>query len=83
MKLQLLLVMVPALVGAIVGWRATRWRRRSLYDEQPLGMSDAAYTQRERRRYLVRRAYSAILYGLAGTVAGFGAVLYLRLHMGD
>ena len=83
MKLQLVLVMVPALVGAIVGWRATRWRRRSLYDEQPLGMSDAAYARREHRRYLIRRAYSAILYGLAGAVIGIVAVIYLRLHVGD
>jgi hypothetical protein len=81
MKLQLVLVIASALVGAIVGWRAARWRRRSLYDEKPLGLSDAAYLRRGRRRHLVRRAASAILYGLIGAVAGFCIVLYLRLHM--
>jgi len=83
MKLQLVLVIVPALVGAIAGWRATRWRRRSLYDEKPLGMSDAAYARRERRRDLVRRAYSAILYGLGGVGVGIVVIFYLQLHTGD
>jgi hypothetical protein len=81
MKLQLVLVLVPALVAAIVGWRAARWRRRSLYDEKPVGMSDAAYARRERRRYLVRRVWMAIAYGVAGAAAGVGIVLYLRLHV--
>lgn len=84
MKLQLVLVIVPALVGAIAGWRAARWRRRSLYDEKPLGMSDADYARRERRRHLVRRSSSAMLYGLIGAVVGLGVVfLYLRLHIGN
>jgi hypothetical protein len=80
MKLQLVLVIVPALVGAIVGWRAARLRRRSLYDEKPAGMSDDAFSRRVRRRHMVRRAYTAVLYGLAGSAAGFGISLYLRLH---
>ena len=81
MKLQLVLVLVPALVGAIVGWRSARWRRRSLYDEKPIGMSDEAYARRQRRRRVVRRLSAAVLYGLAGAVVGFGIVLYLRLHV--
>ena len=80
MILQLVLVIVPALVGAIVGWRATRFRRRSLYDEKPVGMSDAAYGRLERRRYAVRRLTSAVIYGLAGAAVGAGLILYLRLH---
>ncbi|HEY4167460.1 MAG TPA: hypothetical protein VGM96_11815 [Reyranella sp.] len=83
MKLQLVLVIVPALVGAILGWRAARLRRRSLYDEKPLGMSDEAYARRERRRHRARRTSSALLYGLIGAVIGFGISLYLKLHTGD
>jgi hypothetical protein len=81
MKLQLVLVLVPALVAALLGWRAARWRRRSLYDEAPLGMSDAVYARRERRRYLVRRVWMAIVYGAVGAAIGLGIVLYLRLHV--
>lgn len=81
MKLQLALVIVPALIGAILGWRAVRGRRRSLYDETPAGMSDAAYARRERRRHLLRRAFSAILYGLVGAAMGGGLLFYLRLHL--
>ena len=80
MKLQLVLVVVPALVGALVGWRAARWQRRSLYDEKPLGMSDDAYGRRLRWRHGVRRLFSAALYGVAGAALGFGISLYLRLH---
>ena len=80
MKLQLVLVIVPALVGAIVGWRVARWQRRSLYDEKPLGMSDEAYARRLRRRHVVRRMSSAVLYGLAGAAVGLGISIYLRLH---
>jgi hypothetical protein len=80
MKLQLVLVLAPALAAAFLGWRAARWRRRSLYDEKPLGMSDAAYARRERRRHFVRRLTNAILYGVGGAAVGFGIVLYLRLH---
>lgn len=81
MKLQLVLVVVPALVGAIVGWRAARRRRRSLFDEKPLGMSEEDYARRERRRHLTRRASIAILYGLVGAAAGIGLLLYLRSHV--
>jgi aminoglycoside phosphotransferase (APT) family kinase protein len=78
MKLQL--VLVPALVAALLGWRTAQGRRRSLYDETPGGMSDETYSQRERRRYLVRRVSKALLYGLAGSAIGFGFSLYFRLH---
>ena len=78
MKLQLVLVIVPTLIGTILGWRTARGRRRSLYDEQPAGMSDAAYARRERRRHLLRRAFGAIFYGLAGAAVGFGLLFYLR-----
>jgi hypothetical protein len=80
MKLQLVLVLVPALVGAVLGWRAVRGRRRSLYDETPGGMSDEAYDLRERRRHFRRRVTSALLYGLLGAAIGFGLILYFRLH---
>ena len=47
-------------------------------------MSDADYARRERRRHLVRRSSSAMLYGLIGAVVGLGVVLlYLRLHIGN
>ncbi len=80
MKLDLVLVLGLALVAALVGWRATRFRRRSLYDETPAGMSDAAYARRERRRHLIRRTYSAILYGLVGAAVGAVVVNYLKLQ---
>ena len=83
MKLQLVLVIVSALVGAIVGWRATRLRRRSLYDEQPGSMSDEAYARRERRRYVVRRVSIAVLYAVIGAAAGAGISLYLGSHIGN
>ncbi|MBS0525354.1 MAG: hypothetical protein JSS04_17125 [Proteobacteria bacterium] len=81
MKLQLVLVAVPALAAAFVGWRGGRFRRRSLYDDKPAGMSDAAYARRERRRHLVRRLSNALLYALAGAALGVGAVLYFRLRV--
>ena len=81
MKLQLVLVVVPALVAALLGWRAARMRRHSLYDEKPGGMSDAAYARRKRRRHLIRRLTNALLYGLGGAAVGVAMMLYLRLHM--
>ena len=79
MKLQLVLVVLPALVAALLGWRGTRFRRHSLYDETPGGMSDKAYGKRELRRYRMRRVSRALLYGLAGAAIGFGLSLYFRL----
>ena len=80
MRLQLVLVLVPALVAALLGWRTAQGRRRSLYDETPGGMSDETYSHRERRRYLVRRVSKALLYGLAGAAIGFGLSLYFHVH---
>ncbi len=79
MKL-LVLVLAPALGAALVGWRTTHRRRHSLYDEKPVGMSDADYSRRERRRYLVRRISATTLYGVAGAVIGFGLSFYFRMH---
>ena len=80
MKLQLVLVLVPALVAALLGWRTARGRRYSLYDEAPAGMSQAAYSQRERRRHLGRRVSKALLFAVVGAMVGFGVSLYLQLH---
>ena len=80
MKLQLVLVLVPALIAALVGWRAARSRRHSLYDETPGGMSGETYVRLERRRFQVRRLVSALLYAVAGAAIGFGLSLYLPLH---
>ena len=80
MKFQLVLVLVPALVAALLGWRTARGRRRSLYDETPGGMSDEAYGQRERRRHLARRVSKTLLYAIAGAAIGFVLGLYFRLH---
>jgi hypothetical protein len=70
MSLKLGLVLGLALVGAILGWRS-RKRRRSFYDEQPFGMSDARYEQHEQRRVLYRRLASSLLYAIVGAVAGW------------
>ena len=43
-------------------------------------MSDADYSRRERRRYLVRRISATTLYGVAGAVIGFGLSFYFRMH---
>ena len=80
MKLQLVLVLVPALVAALLGWRTTRFRRHSLYDETPGDMSKETYDRVERRRHAIRRISSVLLYGLAGAAVGFGLSLYFRLH---
>ncbi len=77
MELQLVLVLVLALVAALLGWRAGRSHRRSLYDETPGGMSDEAYAQRERRRHLARRLSKALLYAAVGAATGYGLSLYL------
>lgn len=79
MKLQLALVVALALVGSALGWRATRRRWRSLYDEKPLGMSDAGYQRRERLRYLLRRLANATLYGAIGAAIGWAISLYFHL----
>lgn len=83
MKLQLVLVSVPALVAALWGWRAARFRRHSLYDETPGGMSDETYARREWRRHLRRRLSNAMLYALVGAAVGIGLIFYFRLHVTD
>jgi hypothetical protein len=79
MKLQLGLVLALAMIGAAVGWHNARRRRRSLYDEKPVGMSDAAYQRLERHRHLFRRLSIAVLYGVIGAAIGWGLSVYLHL----
>ena len=79
MKIQLGLVLALALVGAAVGWHNARRRRRSLYDEKPVGMSDEAYQRVERRRHLFQRLSIAVLYGAIGAAIAWGLSLYLNL----
>jgi hypothetical protein len=80
MQVQLVLVAVVTLLAAFVGWRGARYRRKSFYDEQPLGMSNEAYARREHRRHMVRRVTTTVLYGLAGAAASYGISLALHLH---
>ena len=79
MQLQLELVLALALIAGVLGWHGARRRRRSIYDEKPLGMSDAAYQRRERRRHLIRRLSVAALYAALGAGLGWAISLYLRL----
>ena len=76
---KLLLVLALAIVAGVIGWRVPRKRRRSLYDEKPLGMSDAAYKRREQRRELIRRCAAALIYGGLGGLIGWAVGLLLRL----
>jgi hypothetical protein len=78
MKIQLALVVVLALVGAGLGWRATRRRWRSLYDEKPVGMSDRDYQRREQRRYMYRRMFNTVLYAVIGAAIGWAIGLYFH-----
>jgi hypothetical protein len=79
MKIQLALVLILALVGAGLGWRATRRRWRSLYDEKPVGMSDREYHRRLNRRHAYRRAFNMILYAVIGGLIGWAISLYFHL----
>jgi hypothetical protein len=80
MKIQLGLAIALALIAGVIGWRAARKRRRSLYDETPGGMSGAAYERYQERRHFYRRAGSALLYAAIGAAIGGGIGSYLRLH---
>ncbi|HYD05176.1 MAG TPA: hypothetical protein VEC60_05600 [Reyranella sp.] len=71
--------MALALIAGAVGWRTARRRRRSLYDEKPLGMSDRTYGRREQRRHLIRRLAVTALYAALGAGIGWAIGLYLRL----
>jgi hypothetical protein len=79
MKLQLALVLALALIGGVWGWRAVRRRWRSLYDEKPVGMSDATYHRRQYRRHLYRRLATAALYAAIGAAIGWALSLYFHL----
>jgi ferric-dicitrate binding protein FerR (iron transport regulator) len=73
------LVVALALIAGALGWRAARKRRRSLYDEIPVGMSEAEYERHEKRRVVRRRWGSALSYGAAGALTGWIVALLLRL----
>lgn len=79
MKFQLVLVVVLALVAGGLGWRATRRRWRSLYDEKPIGMSDRDYQRREHRRHTFRRFTNTVFYAAIGAAIGWAIGLYFRL----
>jgi hypothetical protein len=78
MKFQLVLVVALALVGAGLGWRATRRRWRSLYDEKPVGMSDREYQRRQHRRHTFRRFFNTALYAAIGAAIGWAIGLYFH-----
>jgi hypothetical protein len=64
------LVAVPTFVAGLAGWRITRRRRYSLYDEKPVGMSDEVYRRRELRRHHFRRFLRTTLYAALGATIG-------------
>jgi hypothetical protein len=70
MKIQLALMLVLAVLAGALGWYVARKRRRSIYDEKPIGMSDAAFQQRGQRRHAMRRLAVATLYAAVGAVLG-------------
>jgi membrane protein YqaA with SNARE-associated domain len=72
---HLVVVAVPTLVGGLVGWRITRRRWHSLYDEKPVGMSDEAYRRQELRRHLFRRFLRTLLYAALGATIGLAITL--------
>jgi hypothetical protein len=79
MQLQLGLVLAMTAIAGIWGWRRTRRRWRSLYDEKPVGMSDADYERRVQRRYLFRRLANGALYAAIDAALGWGIGRYLHL----
>jgi hypothetical protein len=78
MTFQLVLVVALALVGSGLGWRATRRRWRSLYDEKPVGMSDRDYQKRQHRRHTFRRFANTLLYAAIGAAIGWVTGLYFH-----
>ncbi|MBN9088033.1 MAG: hypothetical protein J0J01_14070 [Reyranella sp.] len=79
MKFQLVLVIALALVGGGLGWRGTRRRWRSLYDEKPVGMSDRKYQRHQHRRHAFRRFANTVLYAAIGAAIGWAIGLYIHL----
>jgi hypothetical protein len=79
MQIQLGLVLARALIAGVLGWRSTRKRWRSLYDETPGGMSDRTFFRLEKRRYMRRRIAKAVVYAVIGAVIGWAISLYLHL----
>jgi hypothetical protein len=80
MSLMLEVAGASGLAASLLGWivRRRRPRRVSLYDEKPLGMSDATYANRRARR----RVYRALAWLPVDALTGLalGALLaYLLL----
>ena len=79
MKLQLIAVLTLALVGGVFGWFYVGRKRRRLFFEQPVGMSDRRYALIRQSRRVFRRLLVAALCAVAGAVVGW--LLAVLLHL--
>lgn len=75
------LSVATGLVAGTLSWRKRQRRRRvSLYDERPIGMSEAKYARRQTRQRLYRRVAWLAVDAVAGTAFGwmFAHALFLN-----
>ena len=72
---------VAGLVTSALGWRLRRRHRHvSLYDERPIGMSEADYARRRARRRVWRRVAFLVIDMAAGAAIGWVLPHVLILH---
>jgi hypothetical protein len=71
MTLKLGLILALAIIAGVIGWRAIRRRRRSIFDEKAPGVTDAEYERLLERRLVRRRLGVTVIYAAVGALLGW------------